>query len=75
MKRASRIARVRRPAPVRNRSNALGVSARGLGWSDAERKDWESFRTRVAAHAPRWRLLGVNYYPTPEVTWESPFQP
>jgi hexosaminidase len=46
-----------------------------VGWSDPERKDWESFRTRISAHAPRWRLLGVNYHATPEVVWELPFQP
>jgi hexosaminidase len=40
-----------------------------VGWSDASRKDWEGFRTRIAAHAPRWRLLGVNYYPSPQVAW------
>ncbi|MBV9879241.1 MAG: beta-N-acetylhexosaminidase [Gemmatirosa sp.] len=39
-----------------------------VGWSAT--KDWESFRTRIAAHAPRWRLLGVNYYPSPQVAWQ-----
>ena len=41
-----------------------------VGWSDAARKDWESFRTRVASHAPRWRLMGVNYYASPQVPWQ-----
>lgn len=40
-----------------------------VGWSPASAKNWESFRTRIAAHAPRWRLLGVNYYPSPQVAW------
>ena len=40
-----------------------------VGWSSAAARDWESFRTRIAAHAPRWRLLGINYYPTPQVAW------
>ncbi len=40
-----------------------------VGWTAAAGKDWESFRARIAAHAPRWRLLGVNYYPSPQVAW------
>jgi hexosaminidase len=40
-----------------------------VGWSAASTRDWESFRTRIAAHAPRWRLLGINYYPSPQVPW------
>ena len=40
-----------------------------VGWSARERRDWEGFRTRIAAHAPRWRFLGINHYPTPEVAW------
>jgi len=40
-----------------------------VGWTPQARRDWGSFRDRVAAHAPRWRLLGVNYYPSPQVSW------
>jgi len=40
-----------------------------VGWSPTSTHDWESFRTRIAAHAPRWRLLGINYYATPQVSW------
>jgi hexosaminidase len=40
-----------------------------LAWSPTQTHDWESFRSRIAAHAPRWRLLGVNYYPSPQVAW------
>jgi hexosaminidase len=41
-----------------------------LGWSPKEGRDWESFRTRIAAHAPRWRWMGANFYPSPQVSWE-----
>lgn len=40
-----------------------------VAWTPAANKNWESFRSRIAAHAPRWRLLGVNYYASPEVAW------
>ena len=38
--------------------------------SAASAREWEGFRTRIAAHAPRWRLLGVNYYPSPQIDWQ-----
>ena len=40
-----------------------------IGWSAASVRDWEGFRRRIASHAARWRLLGVNYYPSPQVDW------
>lgn len=40
-----------------------------LGWSPAASHDWESFRLRLAAQAPRWNLLGINYYRSPQVPW------
>ena len=40
-----------------------------VAWSPAQTHDWESFRSRIAAHAPRWRLLGMNYYASPQVAW------
>ncbi|MGV3710627.1 MAG: beta-N-acetylhexosaminidase [Gemmatimonas sp.] len=40
-----------------------------VGWSAQSARTWEGFRTRIAAHAPRWRLLGVNFYPSPEIDW------
>jgi hexosaminidase len=43
-----------------------------VGWTAAAGKNWESFRRRIAAHAPRWRLLGMNFYPSPQVDWATP---
>jgi hexosaminidase len=40
-----------------------------VGWTASEGKDWERFRRRIAAHAPRWRLMGANYYPSAQVDW------
>lgn len=40
-----------------------------VGWSPAARRGWQDFRLRLAAHAPRWRRLGINYYPSPQVPW------
>jgi hexosaminidase len=41
-----------------------------VGWSAVDRRDWESFRQRVAAHAPRWTLRGAAFYRSPQIPWE-----
>ena len=40
-----------------------------LGWTPQAARRWEDFRERIAAHAPRWRLLGINYHRDPAVRW------
>lgn len=40
-----------------------------VGWSPQSARRWEDFRVRLAAHAPRWRLLGINYYASPQIPW------
>jgi hexosaminidase len=40
-----------------------------LAWTPQVSRDWQSFRSRLAAQAPRWRYLGVNYYPSPQIPW------
>ncbi|MFI6766806.1 beta-N-acetylhexosaminidase [Streptomyces sp. NPDC050355] len=40
-----------------------------LGWSPASTHDWEAYKYRLAAQAPRWEALGINYYRSPEVPW------
>jgi hexosaminidase len=46
----------------------LGAVAE-VAWTDARRKDWESFRARVAAQAPVWLAAGWAFHPTPQVDW------
>jgi hexosaminidase len=40
-----------------------------LAWSPANVRGWDSFRRRVATHAPRWNLLGINYHRDPTIPW------
>lgn len=40
-----------------------------IGWTPAERRTWDDFRVRLGAQAPRWRALGINFYPSPQVPW------
>lgn len=40
-----------------------------VAWSPQAQRNWDGFRTRIAAHAPRWRLLGINFFASPQVEW------
>jgi hexosaminidase len=40
-----------------------------VGWTPQGARRWEDFRLRLAPHARRWRLLGINYYPSPQIAW------
>jgi hexosaminidase len=40
-----------------------------VGWSPQAGRSWENFRNRLAAQAPRWNYLGMNYYRSPQLPW------
>ncbi|HUR92137.1 MAG TPA: family 20 glycosylhydrolase [Gemmatimonadaceae bacterium] len=40
-----------------------------VGWSRQSSRDWEGFRQRLAAQAPRWSALGINFYRSPQIPW------
>lgn len=42
-----------------------------LGWSPAATHDWDTYKVRLAAQAPRWDALGIGYYRSPQVPWGS----
>jgi hexosaminidase len=42
-----------------------------VGWSPASLHSWEPFRLRLAAQAPRWTALGINFYRAPDIPWKS----
>jgi hexosaminidase len=42
-----------------------------LGWSPASPKDWTAFSKRLGAQAPRWKVQGINYYPSTQVPWKK----
>ncbi|MGW3492424.1 beta-N-acetylhexosaminidase [Streptomyces sp. NPDC001020] len=43
-----------------------------LGWSPAATHDWDTYKVRLAAQAPRWEALGIGYYRSPQVPWSTP---
>ncbi|MFI1211896.1 beta-N-acetylhexosaminidase [Streptomyces sp. NPDC020802] len=42
-----------------------------LGWSPASTHDWDRYKVRLAAQAPRWDALGIDYYRSPQVPWPA----
>ncbi|GIH20366.1 beta-N-acetylhexosaminidase [Rugosimonospora africana] len=42
-----------------------------LGWSPWSTHDVTAFHARLGAQGPRWRIQGVNYYPSTQVTWPA----
>ncbi|MGW7268188.1 beta-N-acetylhexosaminidase [Streptomyces sp. NPDC054842] len=42
-----------------------------LGWSPAPAHDWDTYKVRLAAQAPRWEALGIDYYRSPQVPWPA----
>ncbi|WP_395570832.1 beta-N-acetylhexosaminidase [Streptomyces sp. BK79] len=42
-----------------------------LGWSPAKTHDWDTYKVRLAAQAPRWEALGIDYYRSPQVPWPT----
>ena len=40
-----------------------------IGWSPQAAHDWSVYRRRLAAQAPRWEAMGLNFHRAPEVAW------
>jgi hexosaminidase len=40
-----------------------------IGWTRRDARDWDAFRTRLAAQGARWSALGLNFYRSPQVPW------
>ena len=38
-------------------------------WSKRDARQWDEFKTRLAAQAPRWTALGIVFYRSPTVSW------
>jgi hexosaminidase len=42
-----------------------------LAWSPFSTHDWTAFRTRLGAQGPRWKVMGINYYHSTQVSWPA----
>jgi hexosaminidase len=42
-----------------------------IGWSPQAQRTWSDFRVRLAAQGPRWSVMPVHFYRSPQVPWPS----
>jgi hexosaminidase len=42
-----------------------------IGWSPPAALGWDDYRLRLAGQGPRWDVIGVNYFRSPEVPWPA----
>lgn len=40
-----------------------------VAWSPQDRRDWDSFKSRLKFHGQRWTRDNVNFYRSPKVDW------
>lgn len=42
-----------------------------LGWSPWSTHDQTAFDSRLGAQGPRWKIMGINYYHSSQITWPT----
>jgi hexosaminidase len=42
-----------------------------LGWSPWSTHNWDAFKVRLGAQGPRWTVMGIGFYRSPQVPWAS----
>ena len=42
-----------------------------IGWTPAERRNWESYKPRLVMHGKLWEDMGIDYYHSMKLDWES----
>jgi len=46
-----------------------------LGWSPWSTHSWDTFKLRLGAQGPRWTVMGINFYRSPQVPWRTDAPP
>nr|WP_045310315.1 family 20 glycosylhydrolase [Lentzea aerocolonigenes] len=42
-----------------------------LAWSPWSTHNWDQFKARLGAQAPRWTTMGINFYRSAQVPWDT----
>lgn len=42
-----------------------------IGWTPAELRNWEDYKTRLGAHGAIFRVKGINFYPSEKINWPA----
>ncbi|NGN67281.1 family 20 glycosylhydrolase [Streptomyces sp. A7024] len=45
------------------------AGAAELGWSSASALNWDAYKARLGAQGPRWEIMGIDFYRSPQVPW------
>jgi hexosaminidase len=40
-----------------------------IGWSQEKARSWEEYKIRLGKHAPRFKVLDIDFYPSKRVPW------
>jgi hexosaminidase len=43
-----------------------------IGWSPEQGRSWDEYKVRLGKHGERMRAMGVDYYESKKVEWETP---
>ncbi|MFM9075077.1 MAG: beta-N-acetylhexosaminidase [Bacteroidota bacterium] len=41
-----------------------------VGWTPAAGRSFDGYKGRIAAHGPRWKQMGIDYYPSALIPWK-----
>jgi hexosaminidase len=42
-----------------------------IGWTPADRRDWESYKPRLEKHGKLWEDMEIDYYRSTKLDWED----
>jgi hexosaminidase len=42
-----------------------------IGWTAGSQRSWEEYKHRLGAQAERFKIMGINYYPSVKVPWKT----
>lgn len=42
-----------------------------IGWTPAQKRDWNEYRERLGRHGERFHAMGIDYYPSKLVPWDN----
>jgi hexosaminidase len=42
-----------------------------LGWSKEEGRTWEDYKTRLGAHADRFKAMDIDFYRSKQISWQD----
>lgn len=41
-----------------------------MGWTPQAQREWNGYVPRLAAHGPRLKAMGINFFASPQVAWQ-----